>query len=105
MNRDELREALRREGISARAYSLTGARKNEALVLARRDQGWMVYYCERGQETDVQPFDDEDSACKYVLSSLKSWHTAREVHQADENVDGDFRPWWRQWLGRVRTRR
>ena len=96
MKRAELEATLRREGISPRAYSLTGAPKDEALVLVHRGAEWVVYYSERGGETNAQPFDDEDSACAYVLATLKRWPTA---HGTTEVVPGRLERWWKRWLG------
>lgn len=55
--------ALQAEGVPADAYDLDGGTPNEAHTLERRENGWAVYYSERGQRTSEKVFDTEDAAC------------------------------------------
>jgi hypothetical protein len=56
MNKQELREALRKEGIRDGAYDLSGGHLPEAYTLGEGDGKWFVYYSERGLESDKKEF-------------------------------------------------
>lgn len=72
MNRSELGEILRAEGIRSDAYDLNGGRdKTEAYVLREEPFGWTVFYSERGLESGPQTFDSEAEACEYLLARLR----------------------------------
>lgn len=77
MNRDELRAALDREGVRPSAYSLDGREPENRYVLAIRDGGWAVYFCERGREIDVEEFETEDEACSELLLRVLEDPTTR----------------------------
>lgn len=77
MNRDELRETLKGEGIRDSAYSLDGGLRNDTLVMDLIGDRWIVYYSERGQRWDERSFSDEDSACQYLLGLLRADRGAR----------------------------
>lgn len=71
MNRQELGETLHREGINPNAYALFGGHPSEQYVIDVRPGGWVVYYSERGLESDLQEFDTEDAACRFLLERLR----------------------------------
>ena len=77
MDRTDLIEAAEREGIRSSAYSLDGGLPAEQYVLALEEEGWSVYYSERGQRTDEVHFDTEHEACDYLLVRLVSDPTTR----------------------------
>jgi len=70
LTRGTLAELLDREGIRERAYSLFGAHKDDAIVLDQRSDGWVVYYVERGRESDVRRHQDEAAACLDLLDRV-----------------------------------
>ena len=79
MNRKELQEALRREHIQDRCYSLEAKNfdPDEALCLRQESGKWVVYYSERGLQTGKQVFKLEADACLYMLESLRSDPTTK----------------------------
>ena len=70
MNKDELLEKLKTMRISPDAYCLDGGFPNESYVLSEAGQKWEVYYSERGMKSNCQAFDDEASACAYLLKQI-----------------------------------
>ncbi|THV42996.1 hypothetical protein [Glycomyces buryatensis] len=68
MNKQELKAALESAGVDEDAYWLEGGRPNEAYTLERRDNGWAVYYSEKGNRNDEVVFDTEDEACCELLN-------------------------------------
>lgn len=83
LTRAALAEILDREGIPSDAYSLTGDRWTEEYVLDPRPEGWIVYYSERGLQSGLRVFDDENQACGYLLALL-----LKEVGGQEERQDG-----------------
>lgn len=77
MNREQLRDIARREGIRDDAYSLEGGLPHERYVLSISEGGWDVYYSERGQKTGLKSFETEDDACSYLLETLLKDRTTR----------------------------
>jgi hypothetical protein len=45
---------------------------NDTLCLAKEGVRWCVYYTERGARFDEQWFGNEEEACEYLLSTLRS---------------------------------
>jgi hypothetical protein len=72
VNRDELLDILRIEGIRDDSYSLDGGLRDDRLTIDRIGDMWIVYYSERGKRWDERSFTDEDSACQYLLQLLRS---------------------------------
>lgn len=72
MNRDQLLDVLRNEGIRDDSYSLYGGLQDDTLALDRVGETWIVYYSERGKRWDERSFTNEDSACEYLLQLLRS---------------------------------
>ena len=70
MNREDLRIAADREGVSADSFSLDGGLPVERYVLAIAEGGWSVYYSERGERVGEQIFDTEDEACSHLYLLL-----------------------------------
>jgi sugar/nucleoside kinase (ribokinase family) len=77
MNRAELRRRTEAEGIDPTAYSLDGGLPPERYVLSLEEEGWCVYYSERGKRTGETWFDTEDEACSYLLLRLIDDPTTR----------------------------
>jgi hypothetical protein len=76
LNRQELREALRRERIREDAYDLDGGHLLETYTLGEANDKWFVYYSERGLESGKKEFASETEACEYLLNKLKNDPTA-----------------------------
>jgi hypothetical protein len=85
MNRQELREKLRKEGIRDDSYDLSGGHLSEALTLAEVYGRWFVYYSEKGLESGKKEFAIETEACEYLLKKLKSDPTAHIARGNTEN--------------------
>ena len=82
MNRRELEGTLSAAGIRADAYYLGYAEPNpvldsERLILEQTVDGWSVWYSERGLRSGEHFFQNEDAACRYVLSALTKDPTTR----------------------------
>jgi hypothetical protein len=70
LTRGSLADLLDREGIRERAYSLFGAHKDDAIVMDHRPDGWVVFYTERGHESDLRRHQDEAAACLDLLDRV-----------------------------------
>jgi hypothetical protein len=77
MNRRELLETLRKEGIRDDAYNLDGGYADETLTLSEANGRWCIYYCEHGTETGKKEFATETEACGYLLNELRRHSSAR----------------------------
>ena len=79
MNRQQLQDALRRENIQDRCYSLETQTfdPDEALCLRQTDGRWVVFYSERGLQTGEATFSSESEACDYMFDALVSDPTTR----------------------------
>ena len=72
MTVEELKKQLDAIGVPDDLYSLLiGGFPNEAWCLIKNEDGWEVYYSERGQKSDVQQFENESEACEYLFEELK----------------------------------
>jgi hypothetical protein len=99
LTRHSLAELLDREGIHERAYNLFGAHKPEAIVMDQRTDGWVVFYTERGEESDLRRYPDEAAACLDLLERV--WNV--EHNRFDlvagpaprEQADAHFAQWLR----------
>jgi len=50
---------------------LTGiGRTDERLCLEKNENGWMVYYMERGIKTTNKIFESENDACQFLYDQL-----------------------------------
>lgn len=72
MNRSELADILFREGINPRCYGLHGGHADCTYVIDRRPDGWVVYFTERGSDSQHQYFDTEDEACRCLLNHVRA---------------------------------
>ena len=77
MNKSELRDILIKENFKPSAYSLDQQLVDEALCLRCNDNGWFVFYSERGQQVGKEYFDDESSACVFFLEEMRSDPTTK----------------------------
>lgn len=81
------REALARElealGVNQRAYHLFGAHVDDAFVIDRRPEGWVVFYSERGGEFSLTTHSKEADACADLHARV-----TREPHVYFELVAG-----------------
>ncbi|KLU65353.1 hypothetical protein DEAC_c29050 [Desulfosporosinus acididurans] len=71
MNRKELRNLLKIKGVPEYYYNLDEVGETDQKVcLGIDNQGWIVYYSERGNKFDLLTFSTEDEACKDILKRL-----------------------------------
>ncbi len=74
MTVEELKKQLDAIGVPDDLYSLLiGGFPNEAYCLIKNEDGWEVYYSERGEKSDIQQFASESEACEYMLEELKPY--------------------------------
>ena len=68
MNLGELRQRLDEKGIRRGAYSLCGENiRDEKYCIDDAEDGWHVYYSERGKRNYERVFNNEQDACDYFL--------------------------------------
>ncbi len=77
MNKNELQDALNREGISPDCFDLEGGLLPERYTLAEELGTWSVYYSERGLQTGKRTFISENEACEYLLNTVRDDPTTR----------------------------
>jgi hypothetical protein len=73
--RDALAARLEALGVREGTYNLFGAHLDDAIVMDRRPEDWVVFYSERGGEYSLTVHDDEASACADLLTRV-----TREEH-------------------------
>jgi len=59
-------------GIRRGTYELFGAHAGGAIVLDHRAHGWVVFYSDRANESDLATFADEAEACAELLARVVS---------------------------------
>lgn len=74
MIKTELEKKLKLLKIPQDAYSLSGGLLNEVYCIEHTENGWDIYYSERGQKTGLKHFKDEQSACEYFYQWLLKIH-------------------------------
>jgi len=73
MNIIELKKLLIESNVPSNHYSLKGGFPSEALVIAKSNNGWEVYYSERGLKSGRMEFLNENDACIYFYSLIKEY--------------------------------
>ena len=92
MDRYELKAALLKRGIRNGSFSIGGLNPHdESLVLERTEEGWQVYYFERGLKNGVARFENEAEACEHFFAELSADETAY-LRPAPSRA-----PWWKFW--------
>ncbi len=72
----ELRNKLKKEDIPENMYSLLiGGFPNEAFCLIKTENGWEVYYSERGKKRGIKQYASESEACEYMYKKLSKYAT------------------------------
>lgn len=71
---------LESRGVRRDAYSLSGGHPSECYVIDERESGyqWVVYYSERGHDTGLESFANEDLACRHLLDLIDRDATTRQ---------------------------
>lgn len=77
MNRTELAERLRVEGVPSDLYSLDGGEWGDQICLEHSGSLWTVYHSERGQRGVETHFVVEDDACARVYELLTTGRMSR----------------------------
>lgn len=73
MKVSELCNELERLGISKELYSImSGGMPNEKLCLVY-ENGWKIYYSERGERTGEMSYSNEEEACEVFLRKVKRY--------------------------------
>ena len=67
MNKNTLRNELKKKGVPQDLYDLSGGLPNEAYCLNKNDGIWEVYYSEKGIKSGLKTFSSEGDACNYFL--------------------------------------
>jgi len=76
MNRAQLIEQMRLEGIPADILYQSTALPSECFVLRQNGEVWETFYAERGLETGLQTFPTEDAACLDLLTEMRGYANA-----------------------------
>ena len=77
MNKQQLLQAIRKEGIREDAFDLDGGHLSETYTLSESYGRWLVYYSEKGLESVKKEFNTQSQACEYLLNLLKKDPTTR----------------------------
>lgn len=69
---DRLAALLERQGHPAGRYGIgrRGKYRDQAFVIERWSNRWVVYYIERGSKFDIRKHATEDAACRDLLARL-----------------------------------
>lgn len=70
MTVNDLRDELIRRDVPSDAFDLDGGHLSERYTLRNDSLGWHVYYSERGLETGIKHFSQEDDACNYFMNLI-----------------------------------
>lgn len=74
MTVEELKKRLDAIGVPEDLYSLLiGGFPNEAWCLIKNEDGWEVYYSERGNKRGARQFKSESDACDYLDKKVRKY--------------------------------
>ena len=74
MTVEELKNQLDAIGVPDDLYSLLiGGFPNEAYCLIKNENGWEVYYSERGNKRGTRQFASESDACEYLEERVRKY--------------------------------
>jgi len=74
MTVEQLKNQLQEKNVPEDMYSLLkGGYPNEAFCLINTEDGWEVYYSERGQKSGCRQFSSESEACEYMERKLMKY--------------------------------
>jgi hypothetical protein len=65
MNKEELKNLLKKHNIPKLSYWLDGGMPDERLCLDYFDDEWCVFYSQRGMRSGLMKFQTEEDACDY----------------------------------------
>ena len=92
-----LAERFHELGVAERTYSLYGSHRESAMVMDHRSHGWVVFYCERGSETDPRVHLTEAAACgdlfEEVVRDEHAFFTLVAGPAPAEEADAAFDAW------------
>ena len=72
MNLTFLTQRLADMGIREDFYSLSGGREDDTFCIVQTQNGWEVYYSERGERSNLKFFTEEEEACDYFFRLITS---------------------------------
>ena len=67
ITREVLAEILETRGVGDDRYHLYGAHLDQAVVMDHRGSEWVVFFSDRGVESGLRYFGNEQAACQFVL--------------------------------------
>jgi hypothetical protein len=72
LNCERLVALLKSEGYPSHLYGIgrRGKYRDQAFILDRWSNRWVVYYIERGEKSYLRKYVSEDAACRDLLSRL-----------------------------------
>lgn len=70
MNKARLTVLLYELGVPSTMYRLDGSHSELAHVLAKEDDGWVVFLSERAGRSSPIAFDDEHEACDHLFGQI-----------------------------------
>lgn len=71
MKRDELIRTLKELDIPENAFHFDGPGAGECYCIEANQNGWVIYYSERGQRTIISTYASENEANEKFLQKLK----------------------------------
>lgn len=78
MTISELQSRLKEEGVNENIYAFQNAPEvDDCHVIIQENNGWHVFYKERGQRNDEVVLPDEASACEEILQRVLRYPTNR----------------------------
>ncbi len=77
MNKIELKKRLIEAGIRKDAWSIDEGFSDETYKLEQDNDGWSVYYSERGIKRGLKKFSTESEACDYFLKTVTNDSTTQ----------------------------
>jgi hypothetical protein len=93
----ELKITLDKEGVDPIYYSLNGSTKRAwigADILEQKEDGWVVYFSERGMTSNLKKYASEDEACKDILERLLSDPITKVFTPKKRGFRGWFEKYW-----------
>ena len=71
MTLEKLEKILHDLGIPDDLYMINNRYIYDDCLCIKNEDGWKVYYCERGKKLGLKEFSSEEEACEYFLDEIK----------------------------------
>lgn len=81
LSTERLQAILKTEGYPSSTYGIgrRGQYLDQAFVIDKWSNRWVVYYTERGSKTDIRKHTTEDAACRDLLTRIRGASTDMRV--------------------------